>query len=106
MAPAAAARPRLGVGVISDTHGLLRPQALEALGGDRIVHAGDLGDPAVLDALASMAPVTAVRGNIDRGGWAGRLPEAVTLVVGGFACTSCTTSPHSTRRLTCRRCTW
>ena len=70
--------------MISDTHGLRRPQALEALGGsDRIVHAGDVGDPAVLDALASMAPVTAVRGNIDRGGWAGRLPEAVTLVVGG-----------------------
>jgi putative phosphoesterase len=58
----------LTIGVISDTHGILRPQALEALRGvDRIVHAGDVGKPEVLDALRALAPVTAVRGNVDRG---------------------------------------
>lgn len=62
------------IGVISDTHGLLRPQAVAALRGvDRIVHAGDVGAPAVLDELARLAPVTAVRGNNDRGPWAERL---------------------------------
>ena len=54
------------LGVISDTHGLLRPEAVEALrGSDRILHAGDVGDPEILDALAHIAPVTAVRGNVD-----------------------------------------
>jgi putative phosphoesterase len=54
------------VGVISDTHGLLRPEALAALrGSDHIIHAGDIGDAAILDALSKIAPVTAVRGNID-----------------------------------------
>ena len=60
--------PRKRIGVISDTHGLLRPEALEALKGvGRILHAGDIGDPDHLDALARIAPVTAIRGNIDRG---------------------------------------
>jgi len=73
------------IGVISDTHGLLRPEALEALEGvDRILHAGDIGDPDHLDALARIAPVTAVRGNIDRGPWAESLPEAVSLTIGGL----------------------
>ena len=59
------------VGVISDTHGLLRPEAVAALAGvERIVHAGDIGDRAVLEALGRLAPVTAVRGNNDRGAWA------------------------------------
>ena len=68
------------IGVISDTHGLLRPEALEALEGvGRILHAGDIGNPRHLDVLARIAPVTAIRGNIDRGDWAEALPETVTL---------------------------
>ncbi|MGZ5033520.1 MAG: metallophosphoesterase family protein [Usitatibacter sp.] len=59
------------VGLISDTHGLLRPEALRALeGSDHIIHAGDIGDPGILAALARIAPVTAVRGNNDNGSWA------------------------------------
>ena len=59
------------IGVISDTHGLLRPEALVALqGSDRIIHAGDIGDPTILDRLSEIAPVTAVRGNVDRESWA------------------------------------
>jgi len=73
----------LDVGLISDTHGLLRPEAVAALrGSDRIVHAGDVGSPAVLAALAAIAPVTAVRGNVDRGKWAAALPVTATLRVG------------------------
>jgi hypothetical protein len=72
------------VGLISDTHGLVRPEALAALRGvDRIVHAGDVGAPEVLAALRRIAPVTAVRGNNDRGAWAERLPERATLTAGG-----------------------
>lgn len=64
------------VGVISDTHGLCRPEALEALRGvEHIVHAGDIGGPEVLAWLAEIAPVTAVRGNNDRGPWASSVPE-------------------------------
>ena len=72
------------IGLISDTHGLLRPAALERLRGvDRIVHAGDIGDAAILARLAQIAPVTAVRGNNDRGAWASKLPETATLHAGG-----------------------
>jgi uncharacterized protein len=72
------------LGVISDTHGLMRREALAALGAsDLIVHAGDVGTPAVLVALRTIAPVVAVRGNNDRGAWARRLPESRTLTVGG-----------------------
>lgn len=72
------------VGVISDTHGLVRPEALAALRGvDAIVHAGDVGDAAVLEALRALAPVTAVRGNNDHGGWARALPTAAVVEVGG-----------------------
>lgn len=70
------------VGVISDTHGLLRPEALQALAGvDQILHAGDVGDPEILGRLAQIAPVTAIRGNIDRSGPCAELPvtEAVQL---------------------------
>ena len=70
------------VGVISDTHGLLRPEAVAALAGvDHILHAGDVGDPSILDTLAAMAPLTAIRGNIDRAGVCALLPptEIVTL---------------------------
>jgi putative phosphoesterase len=71
------------IGVVSDTHGLLRPEALDRLRGvDRIVHAGDIGRPEVLSALGAVAPVTAVRGNNDRDAWARDLPETVILEVG------------------------
>ncbi len=71
------------VGVVADTHGLVRPEALAALRGvDAIVHAGDVGGPHVLDALAALAPVTAVRGNNDRGAWAARLPATAAVEVG------------------------
>jgi len=63
------------IGVISDTHGLLRPEALTALrGSEHIIHAGDIGDSAMLGKLAHIAPVTAVRGNVDREPWARKLP--------------------------------
>jgi putative phosphoesterase len=72
------------VGVISDTHGLVRPEALDALrGSHRIVHAGDVGAPAVLEALRALAPVTAVRGNNDRGEWAATLPASEAVEVAG-----------------------
>jgi putative phosphoesterase len=72
------------VGVISDTHGLMRPEALAALAGvGRIVHAGDVGNPEVLDALAAVAPVAAIRGNIDTGSWAASLPETRTVEAAG-----------------------
>ena len=70
------------IGVISDTHGLLRPEALAALqGSDFIVHAGDIGDPAILDELNEIAPVTAVRGNVDHGAWAEKIPQTNVLEV-------------------------
>ena len=70
------------LGVISDTHGLLRPEALDALrGSDMIIHAGDVGKPEVIDRLGEVAPTHVVRGNIDKGSWAAALPmtELVTL---------------------------
>jgi len=74
------------IGVISDTHGLLRPEAVEALrGSERIIHAGDVGDPRILDALEAIAPVAAVRGNIDTGTWASKLPKTKVLEVGGIS---------------------
>jgi uncharacterized protein len=72
------------IGVISDTHGLLRPEAVEALRGcDRIIHAGDVGSPDVLDQLRRVAPVVAVRGNVDKGAWALALPRTATIDLGG-----------------------
>jgi len=63
------------VGLISDTHGLLRPEAVSALAGsDLIIHAGDVGKPEILDALKALAPLVAVRGNVDTGAWASVLP--------------------------------
>jgi len=74
------------IGLISDTHGLLRPEAVEALrGSDLIVHAGDVGDPAILAALGALAPVRAVRGNNDRGPWAAALPAVDRIEIGGVA---------------------
>jgi len=70
------------VGIISDTHGLLRPEAAAALRGSAaIVHAGDIGDPEVLRGLEAIAPVTAVRGNVDK--WARDLPDTAMLEVDG-----------------------
>jgi putative phosphoesterase len=72
------------VGVISDTHGLLRPEALAALrGSHHIIHAGDVGDPAILEQLADIAPVTAVRGNVDKHAWARKLPGTEVLEIAG-----------------------
>ena len=68
------------IGLISDTHGLLRPEAAAALRGvDHIIHAGDIGSAAVLAALEEIAPVDAVRGNNDRGAWAASIPETLEL---------------------------
>jgi hypothetical protein len=72
------------LGVISDTHGMLRPEAVAALqGADRILHAGDVGAAEILDALAKIAPLTAVRGNVDTAPWARSLPETEVIEVGG-----------------------
>src|SRR4051812_6261310 len=74
------------VGLISDTHGLLRPEAIEFLrGSDYLVHAGDIGDAGILKALKQLAPLTAVRGNNDTGSWAKRIPETAVLKVGKVA---------------------
>lgn len=75
---------RARVGVIADTHGLMRPEAIAALAGsDCIVHAGDVGSPEVLDALARLAAVHAIRGNNDSGRWARALPDERVVEVGG-----------------------
>ena len=74
------------IGVISDTHGLLRPEALDALqGSHHIIHAGDVGDPAILVKLEEIAPVTAVRGNVDYGEWAKKLPETNVVEIEGVS---------------------
>lgn len=71
------------VGVISDTHGLLRPQALAALAGsDYIVHGGDIGNAGILADLAAIAPLTVVRGNNDKGPWASDVPHSAQLQIG------------------------
>src|SRR5689334_12656732 len=71
------------VGLISDTHGLLRPEALAFLSGaDHIIHAGDIGAPEILEELEALAPVTAVRGNNDTERWARRVPLTADLVLG------------------------
>ena len=73
------------IGLISDTHGLLRPEALAALAGsDHIVHAGDIGNAAILDALRSVAPLTVIRGNNDTAAWAHSLRETERLGLGGL----------------------
>jgi putative phosphoesterase len=72
------------IGVVSDTHGLVRPGLLEALSGvETIIHAGDVGGPEVLEALRACAPVVAVRGNMDGGPWARGLRETEVVEVGG-----------------------
>jgi putative phosphoesterase len=72
------------IGLISDTHGLLRPEALQALAGvERIIHAGDIGGPEVIETLRGIAPVDAVRGNNDKGPWAAQLPPWLALKLDG-----------------------
>src|SRR4051812_47018666 len=71
------------VGVISDTHGLLRPEALAALSGaELIIHAGDIGRPEIIPELRRIAPVTAVRGNVDNDAWAREFPETQVVELG------------------------
>ena len=72
------------IGIISDTHGLLRPEAVERLAGvDHIIHAGDIGQPEVISGLRKIAPVTAVRGNVDKGEWAAGYPQTELVKLGG-----------------------
>jgi len=74
------------IGVISDTHGLVRPKAIEALEGvDMILHAGDVGNQEVLDTLNEIAPVVAVRGNNDKGEWAESLPDWEVVEIGNVS---------------------
>ena len=73
------------IGVISDTHGLLRPEALEFLrGSEHIIHAGDIGSPEIVAALEKIAPVTAIRGNVDTQPWARRFAETEVVELEGF----------------------
>jgi uncharacterized protein len=74
------------IGVISDTHGLLRPEAEQHLAGVvHIIHAGDIGRPEIITALGRIAPVTAIRGNVDTADWAARYPATTTFELGGRA---------------------
>jgi uncharacterized protein len=74
------------VGVISDTHGLLRPEAVNALhGSNHIIHAGDIGVPDILEKLSILAPLTAIRGNIDHATWARKLPQTEVVELGGIS---------------------
>jgi uncharacterized protein len=73
------------IGVISDTHGLLRPEAVELLrGSEHIVHAGDIGAPEIVGELEKIAPVTAIRGNVDTQAWARKFAETETVELGGL----------------------
>ena len=72
------------IGIISDTHGLLRPEAVERLAGvDHILHAGDIGRPDVIENLRKIAPTTAVRGNVDQDAWAATYPLTARVTLGG-----------------------
>jgi uncharacterized protein len=74
------------IGVISDTHALLRPEALQALrGSEHIIHAGDVGAPEILEQLATIAPVTAIRGNVDKAAWARKLAETEVVELAGIS---------------------
>ena len=72
------------IGILSDTHGLLRPEACERLAGvDHIIHAGDIGRPEVISGLRELAPTTAIRGNVDTGEWTADYPDTARLTLGG-----------------------
>jgi uncharacterized protein len=74
------------IGVISDTHGLLRPEAVETLrGSEHIIHAGDVGTSEILDQLSKIAPITAIRGNVDKSAWARKLRETEVVELGGVS---------------------
>src|SRR5262244_2974501 len=74
------------IGVISDTHGLLRPEAIQALqGSEHIIHAGDIDSPEIIPALEKIAPVTAIRGNVDKAAWVQRFAETEVVVLGGLS---------------------
>lgn len=78
---------RKTIGLISDTHGLLRPEALEVLqGSDIIIHAGDIGKPEIIDELREVAPVFAIRGNIDKAEWCQQYPETEVVEYEGLFC--------------------
>ena len=78
------ANAMMRIGIISDTHGLLRPEAIKHLAGtDHIIHAGDIGAPEVIDGLRRIAPTTAIRGNIDAGEWAKDYPDTELIALGG-----------------------
>ena len=80
------ANAMMQIGIISDTHGLLRPEAIKHLAGtDHIIHAGDIGAPEVVEGLRRIAPTTAIRGNIDAGEWAKDYPDTERVVLGGRA---------------------
>jgi uncharacterized protein len=73
------------IGIISDTHGLLRPEAVELLrGSEHIIHAGDIGSPEIIPQLEKIAPVTAIRGNVDTQAWARRFAETEVVELGGL----------------------
>jgi uncharacterized protein len=79
-------KSHLKIGLISDTHGLLRPEAMRALEGvHRIIHAGDIGGPQIIEQLRAIAPVDAVRGNNDNGSWAAAIPLYQALELGGVS---------------------
>ncbi len=79
-------KPSLLIGVISDTHGLLRPEAVHALrGSDHIIHAGDVGAAQILEELSSIATVTAIRGNVDKAPWSRKLPQTEVVEIGGIS---------------------
>jgi len=79
-------RPMLRIALLSDTHGLLRPEALAFIAGsDHIVHGGDIGGPEILAQLAAIAPLSVVRGNNDSGPWAEAIPPSLTVTLGGVA---------------------
>jgi putative phosphoesterase len=81
-----AAKQLKTIGLISDTHGLLRPEAVRALAGVRhIIHAGDIGGPEILEELRRIAPVHAVRGNNDKGAWAAQIPRYLALELEGVS---------------------
>lgn len=84
------------IGLISDTHGLLRPEAKQALAGvSRIIHAGDIGGPEILEELSTLAPVIAVRGNNDKGVWAKRIAETEVVAIDG----TCIFAIHNVQEL-------
>ena len=81
------------IGVISDSHGLLRPEAEERLAGvDHIIHAGDIGDPEIVPRLRAVAPTTAICGNVDTQEWAREFPDWDAVTLGGRSIMCCTTS--------------